>query len=392
MADLGASAEEGFFGKRDNHPDYDPAAIGLCFSGGGYRATLFHAGALLRMNELGLLGRATRIASVSGGSIATGVLAMNWEKLEIGPDAPASAEAMRAHLIDPVLRATGANIDLRVGIEGLIPFVSAGARLAAAYDRAIFGGFALKDAPETPEFVFCATNLQTGGLFRFTKTYLEDWKALRATTRHVRLSEAVAASSAFPPVLSPLRLDLSREETGLPHNDYYRYDDPALRRRPVLVDGGVYDNLGLEAVWRRCGVIFSAYAGRNMPAETGAFPLDHLMPVIFRFLESSIDWRERVLVRLFQHRLGDGLYERAGASWSAEAEPVTYRGVASGWTPPQEIFDATNAMSTRLKAFPRETQRAALLAGYALADKRIRSFTMPDAAEPKGPPEALDGV
>lgn len=42
----------------------------LALSGGGYRAMLFHVGALWRLNELGELGRLTHISSVSGGSIA----------------------------------------------------------------------------------------------------------------------------------------------------------------------------------------------------------------------------------------------------------------------------------------------------------------------------------
>ena len=43
--------------------------IGLCLSGGGYRAMLFHAGALWRLNEFALLPKLARISSVSGGSI-----------------------------------------------------------------------------------------------------------------------------------------------------------------------------------------------------------------------------------------------------------------------------------------------------------------------------------
>src|SRR5215468_9435230 len=55
--------------------------IGIALSGGGFRAMLFHAGALARMNELGLLSRARRISSVSGGSITSGYLALSWGKL-----------------------------------------------------------------------------------------------------------------------------------------------------------------------------------------------------------------------------------------------------------------------------------------------------------------------
>jgi hypothetical protein len=45
------------------------AGSGIALSGGGFRAMLFHAGALARMNELGLLSKAKCISSVSGGSI-----------------------------------------------------------------------------------------------------------------------------------------------------------------------------------------------------------------------------------------------------------------------------------------------------------------------------------
>ena len=45
------------------------AGMALCLSGGGYRAMLFHAGCLWRLNELGLLSSLKRVSSVSGGSI-----------------------------------------------------------------------------------------------------------------------------------------------------------------------------------------------------------------------------------------------------------------------------------------------------------------------------------
>ncbi|HQS49818.1 MAG TPA: patatin-like phospholipase family protein, partial [Xanthobacteraceae bacterium] len=50
----------------------DRATPALALSGGGFRAVLFHCGALMRLNELGVLSRITRISSVSGGAIANG--------------------------------------------------------------------------------------------------------------------------------------------------------------------------------------------------------------------------------------------------------------------------------------------------------------------------------
>lgn len=52
-----------------------PKSIGLALSGGGFRATLFHLGAIRRLHELGILPNVTTISSVSGGSILNGFLA-----------------------------------------------------------------------------------------------------------------------------------------------------------------------------------------------------------------------------------------------------------------------------------------------------------------------------
>src|SRR5262245_58756262 len=49
--------------------------LALCLSGGGYRAALFHLGAVRRLNELGILSKVDTIASVSGGSILAAHLA-----------------------------------------------------------------------------------------------------------------------------------------------------------------------------------------------------------------------------------------------------------------------------------------------------------------------------
>src|SRR3954452_20292285 len=50
-------------------------ADALCLSGGGFRAALFHLGALRRLDELGVLARVDTVSSVSGGSILAAHLA-----------------------------------------------------------------------------------------------------------------------------------------------------------------------------------------------------------------------------------------------------------------------------------------------------------------------------
>jgi len=56
----------------------DAPDIALCLSGGGYRAAIFHLGAVRWLNEIGWLPRLNRISSVSGGSILAGHLAYRF--------------------------------------------------------------------------------------------------------------------------------------------------------------------------------------------------------------------------------------------------------------------------------------------------------------------------
>src|SRR5215203_962112 len=49
--------------------------VALCLSGVGYRASVFHLGALRRLNELGLLSQVDTVTSVSGGSITSAFIA-----------------------------------------------------------------------------------------------------------------------------------------------------------------------------------------------------------------------------------------------------------------------------------------------------------------------------
>ncbi|GFE64241.1 patatin-like phospholipase family protein [Litoreibacter roseus] len=377
-----ASSESGYFKSSELSPKYDPTAIGLAFSGGGYRATLFHAGALLRLNELGILGRAQRITSVSGGSIATGILAMNWDLMS-WDSGRASHDQMIDHFIKPVLAATSTSVDIMTTLKGLIPGISGGNALARAYDRHIFHDRKLSTITKKTRFIFCAMNLQTGGLTRFNHHYVADWRAFRSTTKTIKLSTAVAASSAFPPILAPVRLDLSGEDVSCPAGA--RYTDPALQTAPVLVDGGTYDNIGLEPIWKRCGILIAANAGQNIPSLHKQFQWwpGMMMRIINSFLDVSVDWRERSLINLYRNMLRDGLPERRGAYWSIATDPDDLEW--TGYKASDAMLQIARDMDTRLKRFEPEVQRAAILAGYSYADGTVRKYLMPNAPAPSEP-------
>jgi NTE family protein len=168
--------------------------IALAMSGGGFRAMLFHAGALMRLNEFGLLSKAKRISSVSGGSIAAGHLAAIWPSLG-SPAAGGAFVNFKAAYVIPLLALSRHKLDVKDALVGLLPGFSAAGQVAKSYEKHLLGTRTLQDIPDKPRFVFCATNLQSGVLFRFSKPYAGDYVIGRLNKPMIRLSQAVAASS-----------------------------------------------------------------------------------------------------------------------------------------------------------------------------------------------------
>src|ERR1043166_5753643 len=91
--------------------------IGLCLSGGGYRAMLFHLGALWRLSEWGYLKKLARISSVSGGSITAGMLGFQWNSLSF--DANGQATDFDVKVVKPIRALASKTIDEASIIGGI---------------------------------------------------------------------------------------------------------------------------------------------------------------------------------------------------------------------------------------------------------------------------------
>ncbi|MGY4345633.1 putative acylesterase/phospholipase RssA [Bradyrhizobium sp. GM7.3] len=175
--------------------------IGLALSGGGYRAMVFHAGALIRLNELALLRKINRISSVSGGSITAGILGANWSKLTFKNDVATNL----GMVVNQIRAMADTTIDAGAIIGGILLPGSISDRVAKAYDDVAFKGTTLADLPDdtqagNPRFVINATNIQTAALWRFSRNYMGDYRVGLVDRPNVSLAKAVAASSAFPPI------------------------------------------------------------------------------------------------------------------------------------------------------------------------------------------------
>src|SRR5262245_60775439 len=104
---------------------------GLALSGGGFRASLFHVGALWRLNEMGWLPRLDRISSVSGGSITAGVLGLAWTSLDFRDGV---AKNFNELVAAPILKFTKLEIDTPSIWKGiLIPGRSVAEVVASQY-------------------------------------------------------------------------------------------------------------------------------------------------------------------------------------------------------------------------------------------------------------------
>jgi len=241
--------------------------LGLCLSGGGYRAMLFHAGALARLNEAGLLGKLAMVSSVSGGAIAAGLLAVLWPRFTFVNGVATNFDIY----LRKILEFSQVFLDAPSIARGLFnPLSSAAREVAACYERHLFDGASpmLKNLPENPWFVFCSSNLSTGSLFRMSRYYVADYRIGISYDADLPVATAIAASSAFPPVLSPLRLDL-----GAFNWEDHELDPTVGPRivkagRAVLTDGGVYDNHGIEPALKRCRWLLVSDAGAPWRASS----------------------------------------------------------------------------------------------------------------------------
>lgn len=226
--------------------------IGLALSGGGIRATVFHLGALGRLAQQSLFEQITFLSTVSGGTLAIGLVSACSE------NAWPSSKTFLQHTI-PNARSvlTERALDyafLRCML--LSPWTLVNGRagaLAKALQKCWCVSGLLADLPDDPRWIINATCYQTGKNWRFMKKRMGDYIAGYVAAPQFPVAQAVAASAAVPGLVGSLKLNTGKYE-------WFTYDKagrprphtPALRRL-MLWDGGVYENLGIEALFKPSG-------------------------------------------------------------------------------------------------------------------------------------------
>ena len=244
--------------------------VGLALSGGGYRATAFHLGTLRKLKELNVLEKIDVISSISGGSITGAYYSLfgkNFDDFEKGllkglkRSSVITAIFYAIFLVViiifsfalvklwwlKVIWAFTITLILMIFQFSVFPvsyFVE------QRYRRIFFKDFKIKDLSTRPLLCINSTNIESGRQFSFSRLKMSDsryshptdgTKAIYFRHKDFPVSKAVMASTCVPFAFTPVKLA----------KKFYQNQVDFHRIKPLLIDGGVYDNQGIHKLTQK---------------------------------------------------------------------------------------------------------------------------------------------
>jgi NTE family protein len=154
--------------------------------------------------------------------------------------------------------------------------------------------------------------------------------------------------------------------------------------KPRLTDGGVYDNLALEAVLKRYDTVLISDGGGHIEAEAvSAADWPRHTYRVLQTIDSQVRaLRMRAVLDLAKHDR-----RRKIAYWSVRSDVRTYPATGRLDAPHRDCL-ALAATPTRLSTLSASQQEALIDWGYAAADAAVRSFVGPGNGAPASYPYA----
>lgn len=256
--------------------------IGLALSGGGMRAAVYHLGVLKYLAQQHLLKSVAHISTVSGASICVGLIYgcnhNTW---------PNDDEFLEKVL--PIIKEDITKKDIQwTALFRLIinPYYwdkkvnMLGNVMESKWQ--VYGN--LQDIPQDPAWTINTTCFETGKDFRISSKKMGQTDCVHVKHPNIRLSHAVASSAGFPILIGPYKLKTKdftwSDKTGV---ITVKPRDAVLH----LWDGGVYDNLGLDPLFRTRGkdalkkkinylIVSNASTGIEHKSRTMSFSIGNL--------------------------------------------------------------------------------------------------------------------
>lgn len=295
--------------------------LGVALSGGGVRASVFHLGVLGRLAADALLEQVTAVSTVSGGTLVTGLIYK-----VAGYQWPQSSMFLSDVL--PEVKRYMTTVDLQrdyIVRSFTRPWylLQGRAKIVAQSLEHCWGITAmLNDVPLEPRWVLNATAYETGRDWRFIpQKRMGDYRSHYVRWPQIRLSDAMAASAAYPGLIGPLVIKTNQYKWFKYGGQNEELDTTPAFDKVHLWDGGLYDNLGVESLFKiqdhryRDGVNFLVVSD----ASPGLAPVTyspHFYNRGMRLVEIAMDQvrglRARTLVNHFRQNANSGVYLKIG--------------------------------------------------------------------------------
>ena len=324
--------------------------IGVTLSGGGIRATVFHLGVFRYLAERGFLSQVSRVSSVSGASLCVALIfAKNGNKW------PSDQEYLEKVL--PDITETIRHNNIQKAALFRLPFSPRywgnKAALIAQVMREKWGVTgSLRDLPAVPRWDINCTTFETGKNFRFNKGRMGDYRIGYVENPDFPIADAAAASAGFPILIGPLKLKAG---------NYSWTGEPEKPRESIyyLWDGGVYDNLGLEALYKPDQglspetdflIVSNASASSGYLHRNGWSSAKNLKRLLDIALDQVASLRSREIVSAVMKR-NQGLFINIGNSaekiaGNSQVDPETKKQLVDSCMSPEEALKVRQYATT----------------------------------------------
>lgn len=325
-----------------------PQNIGLALSGGGYRAAGFHLGLLSYLNRVDLLKQVKMISTVSGGTFTGAKYTLSLVEGQSFQEFYQKYYNFlkNTKLVELALKKLNKKESktpsLRTDLITASAQVYAETFLQDANGRAYRFGDILNANIPLQEVIFNATEFRSGLAFRFQRSANSNAKIGngkisidKADAADIRVADIVAASSCFPGGFEPLAFpgDFNWSDSkalenvkAIVHQTIPKVDtkqiffdenpiisdedlptldsnslilDGSKHEDIALMDGGIYDNQGIESLWlaeKRSNFLLDLFIISDVDQRPGSlYSFPNPLKVSKLTLEAT-DWLSKIII------------------------------------------------------------------------------------------------
>ena len=299
----------------------DDFKIGIALSGGGVRAAVFHLGILGRLAEDKLLEKITRISTVSGGTLVTGLIYSI-----AGNKWPTSDFFLNKCLGQTRYYLTRRDVQLNAIFCGILQPSALIQKRANLISKSIQNCWKisgnLNDIPHQPRWILNATTYESGKNWRFISQHrMGDYVVNYVEKPNILLADAMAASAAYPELIGALVLDTRKY-------NWFKFSGKTIEQTQPkfsklhLWDGGLYENLGVEALFKiedecpypdDCNFLVVSDASNPIGLKKHTIrPWKRALRLIAISMDQVRSLRARILINHFENHKNSGVYLKIG--------------------------------------------------------------------------------